>query len=156
MRRLWLVPFVAVVLGFAAPAYAAQDGIFVDPDTPAGKEYAIPLDQARQEAVGESSGTRISAGSAQASAGALFGEGIRRVRGAGVRPGASAGPGGAGRANPSRDALAQPAAARLSRQASSGGSDTVATLAIPLGVLLVGGGMALVAGRGRMRRPPSD
>jgi hypothetical protein len=156
MRRLCLLPLVAVLLGVTPPAFAEEDGIFVDPDTPAGKEYAIPLDQARQEAVGESRGTRISGGSMPTSAGALFGEGIPRVRGGGVRRGAASG--GAGRARQAgatREAPAAPAAARLVRQTSSG-SDTLATLAIPLGVLLMGGAIALVVGRRRMGRPPSD
>src|SRR5665811_1977608 len=31
----------------------AKGGVHFDPDSPAGKEYALPLDEARDEAVGE-------------------------------------------------------------------------------------------------------
>lgn len=154
MRGLCLLPLIAVLLGATAPAFAQEEGIILDPDTPAGKEYAIPVDQARREAVGESGGARVSGGGTRASAGALFGQGIRRVRGGGVRRGAASG--GGGRAGATRDALAAPSDAALVRQTSSSGSETLATLAIPLGVLLVGGAIALVVvGRRRMRRPPS-
>ncbi len=41
----------AVAAGFMAPAALAQDeGVFVDPGSPSGKEYALPLDTARREA----------------------------------------------------------------------------------------------------------
>jgi hypothetical protein len=157
MRRLCRLPLLAVLLGATAPAFAQEDGIFVDPDTPAGKEYAIPLEQARQEAVGETRDARVSGGSTLASAGGLFGEGIRRARGGDFRRGAASGGGGrAGQVHSTRDALAAPSSAALVRQTSSGGSNTLPTLAIPLGVLLVGGAIALaVIGRRRMRRPPS-
>ena len=44
----------AILVGlFIFPAGAlAQGGVFIDPDTPAGKEYAIPLDEARRNATG--------------------------------------------------------------------------------------------------------
>jgi hypothetical protein len=155
--RLCVLPLVAVVLGATAPAFAAEDGIILDPDTPAGKEYAIPLDQARQEAVGESRGTRASGGSGPASAGGLFGQGIRRARGGGVRRGGASGDGGRSRqGKATRDSLAAPSSAALLRETSSSGSDALATLAIPLGVLLAGGAIALVVvGRRRVRRPPN-
>lgn len=45
--------FAAVVLSMfaAAPAVAAE--VHFDPDSPAGKEYALPLPQARNEAMGK-------------------------------------------------------------------------------------------------------
>jgi len=55
MRARRLFPFPVLVLLFAlgvpAPA-AAERGVHVDPDSPAGKEYAIPLEQARSDAGG--------------------------------------------------------------------------------------------------------
>jgi|SRR5829696_7351368 len=63
---------VMLVAAFAAPPAAAQeDGVFVDPDSPAGKEYAIPLDEARREAAG--------GGGAGRAGQPLFGAGIERA-----------------------------------------------------------------------------
>jgi cobalamin biosynthesis Mg chelatase CobN len=52
LRRSLLI---ATLLFLLAPAMAqAQDepGVYADPDAPAGKEYAIPLEQARRESSG--------------------------------------------------------------------------------------------------------
>ena len=77
LKRLNLALVLLVVA--APPAAAQQDGVFVDPDSPAGKEYAVPLDQARDEASGEGGG-----GSGKES---LFGEGIEPApSGSGNRP----------------------------------------------------------------------
>jgi hypothetical protein len=66
-KRLGLI---SLVLAMAAPpAFAQQDGVFVDPDSPSGKEYAVPLDQARGEAAG---GGKSAPGEEP-----LFGEGIK-------------------------------------------------------------------------------
>jgi hypothetical protein len=74
MKLLVLVALVFLVA--APPAAAQEDGVFVDPESPAGKEYAVPIDQARGEAAG---GGNRSAGEEP-----LFGEGIER---AGASPG---------------------------------------------------------------------
>jgi len=77
LRRLLVVVSGVAILGpatMAAPA--AASGVIVDPGSPAGKEYAIPLAQARGQgtrpgtpgANGQPSGGR---------GGALFGQGIR-------------------------------------------------------------------------------
>jgi hypothetical protein len=58
----------------APPAAAQEDGVFVDPDSPAGVEYAIPLQEARRQAAG---GRRADPGSGRP----LFGEGIERAPG---------------------------------------------------------------------------
>lgn len=69
---------VAVAMTFAsvasvAPTAGAQEpGVAYDEDSPAGKEYAIPLDRARREAAG--SGTTSGGSSTPAP---TFGEGIR-------------------------------------------------------------------------------
>lgn len=58
-------------LAATAPVAAAQDDeVFVDPGSPSGKEYAIPIDRAREQA-GKS--TKKRSGSQKAP---LFGEGI--------------------------------------------------------------------------------
>ncbi len=75
----------AVVLALLVPTQqrAIAKGVFFDPDSPAGKEYALPLDQARDEAAG----VGMSDGPAGKKA-PLFGEG---VSGRGSGPGASGG-----------------------------------------------------------------
>lgn len=49
IRRLVVGLTVLVVAAFAPPA-AAQQSIFVDPDSPTGAEYDIPLERARRDA----------------------------------------------------------------------------------------------------------
>jgi hypothetical protein len=80
---------LAVVwLVLAAPASAQQGGVFVDPDSPAGKEYAIPIEQARRQASGSPGGSAAEPGGRAAQA-PLFGAGI-------TREGASGGGGSSG------------------------------------------------------------
>jgi len=66
-------------LALLAPAaVAADDEVFVDPGSPSGKEYALPVDRARQEAAGETKGAKGSNGKA---ATPLFGEGVEAASG---------------------------------------------------------------------------
>jgi hypothetical protein len=83
VKRLALAALV--LLAAAPPAAAQEDGVFVDPDSPAGKEYAVPIDQARDEAAG--------GGNRPAGEEPLFGEGIEP---AGGGPGNGEGGNGAG------------------------------------------------------------
>ncbi len=62
-----IVVFLAA-LALAAPATALEPGVFVDPGSPAGKEYSFPLSVLR----GEGTGHAAPAGAAQP----LFGVGI--------------------------------------------------------------------------------
>ena len=50
MTRSTAIILMGLVL--LPPAAVAQDGVLVDPDSPAGREYAIPLEEARRNAVG--------------------------------------------------------------------------------------------------------
>jgi len=105
MRRLRII--VLVVLGcglLTAPrAAAAPDEVIFDPGSPAGKEYAIPLDDARRgaEGGGGAGGAGSSAGPAGRSGIAnppLFGAGVKPERSGGGSsggPGASSGRSGA-------------------------------------------------------------
>ena len=68
MRAGLVTVFVCLIL--AAPAVAQEDGVFVDPDSPAGKEYAIPLEEARRHGAG---------GGAPGTGQPLFGAGIERA-----------------------------------------------------------------------------
>ena len=67
--RLALVTMLLLVAG-ATPARAQDDGATVDPNSPAGTEYAIPLEEARDDASGQEK-----KGSEQED---LFGEGVER------------------------------------------------------------------------------
>ena len=147
MRRA-LLPALAVVLGATIPAApaGAQPGVHVDPGSPAGKEYALPLDQARREARG---GGGSDSGRQKSPTGrsALFGEGIEpsRGRGAGKTAGGAAhGKGGASRAQSS----GSEAARRLGAPASAGaGSPELTDGGIALAVLLAAGGLGLLLRR---------
>jgi hypothetical protein len=77
---------VALVLLAAAPHAPAK--VHFDPESPAGKEYALPLDQARDEAAGAGKSDGPAGKKAQ-----LFGEGISK-QGSNAAPGSSAGNGG--------------------------------------------------------------
>ena len=76
----------------AAPAAGAQEGVFVDPDSPAGTEYALPLERARGEAAPDAGGREGGGGGSEQP---LFGVGIDQSRGAPEdQDGRSTGPGG--------------------------------------------------------------
>jgi hypothetical protein len=82
MSRL-AAAFLILLLAPPSAAMAQGPGVFVDPDSPAGKEYALPLEEARREAAPDASGPgagtsgRDSGNDASAStASPLFGEGI--------------------------------------------------------------------------------
>ena len=83
MRTGLFTVFVCLIL--AAPAVAQEDGVFVDPDSPAGKEYAIPLEEARRHGAG---------GGAPGASQPLFGAGIERATQAVERASAGGGAGG--------------------------------------------------------------
>ena len=66
---------VAVLLLAATPssALAQGDGVTIDPDSPSGREYAIPLEDARRDAGSAGRGGKVRRGERTAP---LFGEGI--------------------------------------------------------------------------------
>ena len=128
----------ALVLGLGGTASAVEPGVHVDPGSPAGKEYAIPLDQARNDALPPGGGHAGGGGGAPGSgASPLFGAGVvsRRSSGsAGVRS----------RGDSSRNAVKQAAAGRgagpaLPAAASTGaGADTSPAVLIAIAVLAAG------------------
>ena len=135
-----LVVLGAVALG-AGVASAQDRGVHVDPDSPAGKEYALPLDSARQDASGGPSGTAATGNGAP-----LFGAGISKAadRGGGDRSGSGGGQGD-GSSSADRDgdnaAVSGADATQVARAvADTGGglSAGVVTLLIAMGVLFVG------------------
>ena len=65
-----------VPAAFATPAVAQDDEVFIDPDSPTGREYEIPLERARRDASSATPSRDYRARSAP-----LFGEGIDPVPG---------------------------------------------------------------------------
>lgn len=75
VSRRSLIAVTAAAAVAMPGAASAQDGVFVDPDSPSGKEYAIPLEAARRQADPDSSReVRVTPGQRDVSP--LFGEGI--------------------------------------------------------------------------------
>ena len=129
--------------------------MFVDPDSPAGKEYAVPLDQARRDAAGRAPGGPAGeAAGASAKGEPLFGVGIEPQRGSdagggsgksgnaegGTGAGGGSGGDGAGGADEARSTAAVTAA-------SEEGSGLPLTIGIA-GAVLAGG---VAAGLGLRR-----
>jgi hypothetical protein len=87
-----VVAFLIASLALPAAAQAQGRGVFVDPESPAGKEYAIPLEEARRHGA---PGADPRPGSGDAGP-PLFGYGIQRAPGGSAAGGGSAGDGSAG------------------------------------------------------------
>jgi hypothetical protein len=151
MRRI-AIPILMLVLALPATAAAQRndDGVYVDPDSPTSKEYAVPAEEARRDASGGASGGSSAGGSDGGGGGAeapLFGEGVDEESG----KDGSAGSGG----NAESDkAGAMDSASPSSVDSENTGNITTAddddgglstgvvTGGIALVVLLVGGGLA--------------
>ncbi|MEA2199942.1 MAG: hypothetical protein QOI89_538 [Solirubrobacteraceae bacterium] len=140
------------VLASAQAASALEPGVHVDPGSPAAKEYALPLDQARQ--------TGSESSSQPTSEGGLFGAGIKPPGSGGSRGGGGGGTGGgtggsatgghganatghaappaqgASATSPSQAQLAQAALRAAREQGSGGGNGSI--------LALVGGGVAIL------------
>jgi hypothetical protein len=143
------------------PAAAQEDGVHIDPGSPAGQEYALPFARARDQATGRPSDRPPkSAGAVQP-----FGEGVRppgRDGGGGETStsggGGEKGTGAAGGkttpargSKPVRDPGA--AAARLAAATSPGDAGAGWTLGVGLAILVGGGllGLGLSAATRRDR-----
>lgn len=141
-------------LAVMAPVASAQDDeVIVDPDSPSGKEYELPIDRAREQAAASTPKPASAAGARSAP---LFGEGVEpagagtraaqgtRAMGGGPRGGSS----GAAGANRADRATVAAAAERTAQAAAPGGaSGLVAIIAAGGGVLLVGGLVGLLLRR---------
>jgi hypothetical protein len=143
-------------------AAGAQSGLTVDPHTPAGVEYAVPLDSARGHGGGGSGHPGGRSGGSNSSS-AADGSGSPALFGSGITPPAQSGS-GRGRHTGARG---RQAAARKSPAEGSGSPRPVVTPVTasasysstgPLagvigGVLFIGGGLGVFL-RLRARRPP--
>ena len=143
-----LIPVLFVALALPAPARAQEEGVFVDPDSPAGKEYAIPFEAARRGVAPERDGRTSPP---------LFGEGVSDG-------GGSAATGGALPASPQTGATPipptlggsppPPAGERpgLPLTEDSGSVEELWTLGLPAAILVAGAAAGLVLRR-RSPRP---
>jgi hypothetical protein len=154
IRRRSLLVF-AVIAGVSVPCApaAGQDGIFVDPESAPGKEYALPLDGARRQTAGGAE-SRGEQGAAPVAADRppppppAFGVGVEsgRVHAAPPRRERKTGPTrGSGARKPALGRLPIPDR----RVAVEGdGSGVALSAAIALGVMLAG--LAVAAGARRL------
>jgi hypothetical protein len=153
VRRVVPCTFSAVclLLAAASPNAIAADGVTVDPDSPAGQEYAIPLDDARRGAggdAGQSSGSDTQSGTRPVPA---FGVGVTapaQKKGETHRPGKGTAQPSAGHESAIGDGLGQAASLTPSTSGVSGSSLLWSGGAAAL-VLLVGLGAGLAARRSR-------
>lgn len=164
-RRPQALLLLLIALALPAPAAAQEDGIVVDPDSPTGKEYALPLESARQKAAG-GKGT-ATPGEQEAP---LFGEGIEEAGETAAAGGTSGGSGnsgggsGAGSPGSGRNGVGEEASSTGSppeavRRATSnpgapdGGAGTALMTALGAAAVLGAGAGAGLLARRRGQRP---
>ena len=160
MRRT-LTAFLIALLALPAAAAAQPSGVIVDPESPAGTEYAIPLEEARRH--GSGGGDPRAGGEARGQP--LFGEGIEPAPGAGSSGAGSGGgadgesrgatggpaPNGGGDGGPSAGRARErsvseedkgtpdrSAAVAVEAAGAGGGSDTLLSAGIAAVVLAIG------------------
>jgi hypothetical protein len=140
----------------ACGAAAAEPGVHVDPNSPPGKEYALPLESARSDAAGGTAtrgtttapspngGSGGEASGANAATTPLFGEGITRPR---AHPAAPIDRGG----RRSKTSLAPIRPDKTSGDFGTSGSGWLWSLGA--GALVITAGAALGVGFRRSARP---
>ena len=147
-RLLSSIGVLALMLAVAAPAPAPAQDPQVDPDSPAGTEYQLPTDRARQDA-SSPAGKRSAATSGAAP---LFGEGVGEKKRSGAKSGTDSDPATAAQVEPD-DATGTAAVVRAQAPAPDGGGGGVLAIgAIAAAVLLVGGLAGLAWRRRTVRR----
>jgi hypothetical protein len=151
LRRGCGCAVVLAVLAIAPAARAQGVDLRVDPASPSGTEYQLPLERARQDAQQSGPPTHVRPGERSAAA---FGEGIQTPATSGTAPGqeGSATPprgtaktrtsgGGAGQTGTVAAAATQPPVARA---AGGPGSSLLGVGAIAAAVLALGAGIGLL------------
>jgi hypothetical protein len=146
------VVVVLTLAGLTSSARAAAaNGVHFDPDSPAGKEYALPLEQARDEATGGDASNEDSGVGAP-----LFGAGISPPGTASARiagpSGVKAGPRanrGAGHSGQRGSAASPAAVVRISE--AGDGYPLTSGAALVAAIVLLGGALGLAL-RGLQRR----
>lgn len=154
-RPLFGTIAVALILAIPGAAWAQEDEVFVDPDSPAGTEYQLPLDRAREAAGGggASGSGGGSAGGAASGEAPLFGAGVERAESRSARDGRATGSAGTSTGSAEaadRGAITPPAVRAQAPSPDDGGGALLAVGAGAGGVLLLGG----LAGMLWRRRSP--
>lgn len=117
----------------AAPAWAQEEGVTLDPSDPAAKEYALPYEQARREAAGDGDQAVVQGSRASGA----FGEGV--TPDAEKRETTDDAPADASATTP-------PAGGSGGTGTGAGSTETTASTGLSSTTALVGGGLlALVA-----------
>jgi hypothetical protein len=158
------VAIAGLALLVAGPAAAQNGGVYVDPDSPTGKQYQLPLESARRQADPSSDGRLAPPGARPSGTGAaaLFGEGIAKASGAGKRsssggsgskskPSGTAGGSKRSSSSPKKDSTSSNTvrAAVSNPGAPSGGLGSTLLIAAGGGLVLLVGGLAGFAIRRR-------
>jgi hypothetical protein len=131
---------LASLVGAPAPNVAvAAGGVHFDPDSPAGQEYALPLERAREEASGAPLGDESGGEGA-----ALFGAGISNGGPGGAERGSGQGA-REGHRESNQDLPGGQAQGDRNRSGSSGGSPATKASFADAGGFPVATGVALVA-----------
>ena len=139
-RRRKLVLAVCAIVAAGAPtaAWAQEDGVFVDPGAPSAKEYALPLEAAREE-VNSGSPTRRSKPSGERSA-PLFGAGVTPDKG-GPRSDAKIGKGDSAKSDAptatQRSSATDPETRKLFAEAPAGGDGIMTMILGGIAALIV-------------------
>jgi hypothetical protein len=137
----------AVACLFATGTAQAVPGLTVDPESPAGVEYAVPLDQARNNHGGGGGGSDATGGATGTPEPVLFGSGIT--------PPGKDGSGGGGRKNDDGGAGKGSGTAKGGRtnaggttvQAAASYGATAPIAGLIGAILVVGGGLGLAVRR---------
>jgi LPXTG-motif cell wall-anchored protein len=140
------VAIAGLALLVPGPAAAQNGGVYVDPDSPTGKQYQLPLESARRQADPSSDG-RLAPPGARASgtgAAALFGEGITKASAAGKR---SSSGGSGGKSTPGGRGGGSDGSSS-SRKTDSASSNTVRAAVSNPGAPSTGIGSTLLVGAG--------
>ena len=141
LRRICLALSVTAALTVAGPAPAQDDDVFVNPDSPSGVEYDLPLERARRDA-----DPARRAGDAvlrQSRSAAPFGAGVGEPEG-------SSGAGGAGGAGGKSKARTQRDGKARARRDSALPPEVVAAAARPVSPVDSGGSTLVYAGIGAL------
>jgi hypothetical protein len=153
MLRGLLLALCALAV-IAPAAVAADDEIFVDPDSPSGKEYALPVDSARKQAAGAAQGAKDATAPTP-----LFGEGVEaagskattrtsKASGAGAKAGSDDGATAAAGASTARARTAAPKTLKAQAAAPDGGIGVAAVIGgVSVGVLLLGAAIGVLLRR---------
>ncbi len=152
-RKLIALTAAGIALGTTAPADAQ---VFVDPGSPSGKEYGIPLEDARREASEGGNDELVPQGDRSAP---IFGEGVGpdKPEDAGKKEAGDDNPGPGGSEGQGDDTIKDAGGGDVGSIDSSrtvvatvpqgGFSDTLTIGAVTLSVLLLGGVIGSIARR---------